>query len=72
MKSHDWLDHLRNVAFPFIPLESTQSHSPGQQAGHMEQHSWTSLTLPSGAPDLTSQIHSLGGVTETLHCVNCC
>jgi len=32
MKSHDWLDRLRNVGFPFIPLESTQSHSPGQQA----------------------------------------
>jgi len=31
-ESHDRLASLRNVGFPFIPLESTQSHSPGLQA----------------------------------------
>jgi len=66
MKSHDQLDHLLNVDFPLLPLESTQSHSRGQQAGHTEGRSSTLLALPSGIPDATSQIHSLGGATERL------
>jgi len=33
-ESHDRLARLWNVGFPYLPLESTQCHSPGQQAGH--------------------------------------
>jgi len=35
----------------------------------MEWDSWTSPALSSGTPDVTLQIHSLGGVTEPLHCI---
>ena len=46
-ESHDRLARLRNVGFPYVPLESTQSHSSGLQAEHTKRHFWTSLALPS-------------------------
>jgi len=33
-ESHDRLPRLWNVAFPFVPLESTESHSPGLYSTH--------------------------------------
>jgi len=48
-ESHDRLASLRNVGFPFVPLESTQSHSPGLQAAYKKRHFWTSSALPSSA-----------------------
>jgi len=58
LESHDWLACLRNVCFPFVPLESTQSHSPGLQAAYKKRHSWTSPAVPSSAADIMSQSHS--------------
>jgi len=42
----------------------------GLQAAYKERHSWTSLALPSSAPDIMSQSHSHGGANKlalTLH-----
>jgi len=36
LENHDRLVRLWNVGFPSVPLESTQSHSPGQQAPQEE------------------------------------
>jgi len=36
LENHDRLARLWNVGFPSIPLESTQSHSPGQQSPYTE------------------------------------
>jgi len=61
---------LWNVGFPSIPLESTQSHSPGQQAPYKKGLSWTLAALPSSAADVMSQSHSHRGasnLTLTLH-----
>ena len=69
-ESHDRLASLRNVDFPFVPLESSQSHSPGLQAAYKKRHSWTSPAVPSSAADVMSQSHSHGGtnkLTLTLH-----
>jgi len=54
-ESHDRLASLRNVGFPFVPLELTQSHSLGLQAAYKKWHSWTSPALPCSAADLMSQ-----------------
>jgi len=37
MKTHDQIGPLRDVDFPFLRLESTQSHSPGQQTPYKER-----------------------------------
>jgi len=37
MKIHDQMGPLRDVHFPFLQLESTQSHSPGQQTPYTER-----------------------------------
>jgi len=42
LENHDRLARLWNVGFPSVPLESTQIHSPGQQAPHEKGLSWTS------------------------------
>jgi len=68
VETHDRLASQRNVGFPFIPLESTRSHSPGLQDTHKERHSWTSLALLSSTRNVISHIHSRGGVTTPLHC----
>jgi len=70
LENHDSLARLWNVGFPSVPLESTQSHSPGQQALHEKGLSWTSAALLSSAADVMSQSHSRGGasnLTLTLH-----
>ena len=36
LENHDRLARLWNPGFPSVPLKSTQSHSPGQQAPHKE------------------------------------
>ena len=54
-ETHGRLARLRNAGFPFVPLESAQSDSPGLQAAHNERHSWTSLALPSSATDVMWQ-----------------
>ena len=36
LESHDWLACLLNVGFTSVPLESTQSHSPGLQAAYLQ------------------------------------
>jgi len=41
-ESHDRLARLRNVGFPTVPLQSTQSHSRRLQAAYKKRHSWTS------------------------------
>ena len=46
-ESHDRLASLRNVGFPSVPLESTQSHSPGLQAAYKKRHFWSSAALLS-------------------------
>jgi len=63
-QSHHGLASLRNVGFPLVPLESTQSHSPGLQAAYKEQHSWTSLALPSSASYIMLQSHSHGSINK--------
>jgi len=53
-------------------LESTQSHSPGLQAAHKKQHSWTSLALASSTPDVMSQCHSRGGTNKLMLMLRYC
>jgi len=53
-----------NVGFPSVPLESTQSYLPGQQAPYKEGLSWTSASLPSSAADVMSRSHSHGGASN--------
>jgi len=70
LESDDRLARLWNVGFPSITLESTQIHSPGQQAPYKKGLSWTSAALPSSAADIMLQSHSHGGasnLTLTLH-----
>ena len=38
MKTHDQVGPLQDVDFPFLPLKSTESHSPGQQSPYKERH----------------------------------
>ena len=47
VKTHDQLVSQRNVVFPFLPLESTHSHSPAQQTQTAYQQRRSSIWLPT-------------------------
>ena len=65
MKTHDQMIPLRNVDFPFLPLESTQGYSPGQQTAHQQRRSSTHHCRMASAADIdvVVLIHSRGGAT---------
>jgi len=58
MKTHGYMIPLRNVPFPFLSLESTQSHSPGQQSPYRDDFHPTSNRIQTRI-----LIHSRGGAT---------
>jgi len=58
LENHDRLARIWNIGLPSVPLESTQSHSPGQQAAHeketfldiagVNRMTFTDASLPNG------------------------
>jgi len=69
MKSHHWLDHLRDVGFPSVPLESTQSFlipldSRVHTGNDFHRRIVAERQSNAGSLDVTLlQIHSRGGRT---------